>query len=207
LEDYPDSTQEIDVNLPNQKIDEINIMAFVDSDHAHNKVTRRSVTGLMIFLGRTPIFFSTSKRQGAIKTSTYGAEFCATMRTVVEELISIRYIIQCLGVKVEHASLLFSDNFGVVQNATMKKSLLKKKHVAISYHKVREAAACGIVHPLKIDGRYNFADVCTKAQTNIVFHTFVWKGHVWMTHNVRYTFLRLKPLKRAPNLTLKQAES
>jgi hypothetical protein len=38
---------------------------------------------------------------------------------------------------------LFGDNLGFVQNATMKDdSLLKKnKHVAISYHKVREAAA------------------------------------------------------------------
>ena len=50
---------------------------------------------------------------------------------------------------------------------------MKKKHVAISYHKVREAAACGIVHPVKIDGRYNFADVLTKAQTNKVFAMLV----------------------------------
>ena len=168
-EDYPEASEEIDAKLPTPKISEISITAFVDSDHAHDKVTRRSVTGMMIFLGRTPIFFS-SKRQGAIETSTYGAEFCA-MRTAVEELISVRYMMRCLGVKVEYASPLFGDNLGVVQNATMKESLLKKKHVAISYHKVREAAASGIVHPLKIDGRYNFADVCTKAQTNIVFHT------------------------------------
>ncbi len=53
--------------------------------------------------------------------------------------------------------------------------MLKKKHVAISFHKVREAAACGIVHPVKIaDGRYNFADVLTKAQTtNKVFAMLV----------------------------------
>jgi hypothetical protein len=93
------------------------------------------------------------------------------MRTAVEELMSVRYMLRCLGVKVEHASYLFGDNLGVVQNATIKESLLKKKHVAISYHKVREAAASGIVHPTKIDGKFNFADVCTKAQTNAVFHT------------------------------------
>ncbi len=168
-QEYPDSTEEINAKLPSPKVGEISITAFVDSDHAHDKVTRRSVTGLIILLGRTPIFFS-SKRQGAIETSTYGAEFCA-MRTAVEELISIRYMMRCLGVKVEHSSLLFGDNLGVVQNATMKESLLKKKHVAISYHKVREAAASGIVHPLKIDGKHNFADICTKAQTNNVFHT------------------------------------
>ena len=167
--EYPESSEEIDSNLPRPMIDEISITAFVDSDHAHDKVTRRPVTGMIILLGRTPIFFS-SKHQGAIETSTYGAEFCA-MRTAVEEIISIRYMMRCLGVKVEHSSVLFGDNLGVVQNATMKESLLKKKHVAISYHKVREAASCGIVHPMKIDGKYNFADVCTKAQTNIIFHT------------------------------------
>jgi hypothetical protein len=167
--DYPDSKEEIDVNLPKPLITEMSITAFVDSDHAHDKITRRSVTGLIILVGRTPIFFS-SKRQGAIETSTYGAEFCA-MKTAVEELIAVRYMLRCLGVTVERASYLFGDNLGVVQNVTIKESLLKKKHVAISYHKVREAAASGIVHPTKIDGKFNYADVCTKAQTNVTFHT------------------------------------
>ena len=148
-DEYPESSEEIDANLPKALIDEISITKFVDSDHAHDKITRRSVTGMIILLGRTPVFFS-SKRQGAIETSTYGAEFCA-MRIAVEEVISIRYMMRCLGVKVEHLSVLFGDNLGAVQNATMKESLLKTKHVAISYHKVREAAACGIVHPMKID--------------------------------------------------------
>jgi hypothetical protein len=167
--EYPESLEEIDSNLPPPPlIDKISITAFVDSDHAHDKITRRSVTGMIILLGRTPIFFS-SKRQGAIETSTSGAEFCA-MRTAVEEIFSIRYMMRSLGIKVEVSSVLFSENLGVLQNATMKESLLKKKHVAISYHKVREAAVYRIVHPMKIDGKYNFAYVCTKAQTNLVFH-------------------------------------
>ena len=131
---------------------------FVDSDHAHDKITRRAVTGLIIFVGRTPAFFM-SRRQGAVETSTYDAEFCA-MRIAVEETIAIHclYAMLSMGVRVAHASYLFGDNLGVVvQNVTIKDSLLKKKHAAISYHKVREAAACGIVHPVKIDGRYNFA--------------------------------------------------
>jgi hypothetical protein len=40
-----------------------------------------------------------------------------------------------LGVKVTNPTYMFRDNLGVVQNITMKDSLLKKKHVAISYHK------------------------------------------------------------------------
>ena len=48
-------------------------------------------------------------------------------------------------------------------------SLLKKKHVAIAYHRTREAAAAGIVHPIKIDGKNNFADILTKAVTGKTF--------------------------------------
>jgi hypothetical protein len=35
----------------------LDITVFVDSDHAHDKITRRSVTGLIMFIGRTPVFF------------------------------------------------------------------------------------------------------------------------------------------------------
>ena len=164
---YPDAKEEIDTNLPPPLIDEIEITAFIDSDHAHDKITRRSITGLMILLGRTPVFIL-SKRQGAIETSTYGAEFCA-MRTAVEEVQSIRYMLRCLGVKVAVASLICGDNLGVIQNCTVSDSLLKKKHVAIAYHKSRESAAAGIVHPIKVASKNNFADILTKAMSGPAF--------------------------------------
>ena len=75
-EEYPDAYEELDSKLPKPRIDEMAITCFVDADHAHDKVTRRSLTGIIIFVGRTPVFYS-SKRQGAVETSTYGAEFCA----------------------------------------------------------------------------------------------------------------------------------
>lgn len=164
---YPDAVEEIDRKLPKALIDELQITAMVDSDHAHDKVTRRSITGLIVLVGRTPVFFM-SKRQGAIETSTYGAEFCA-MRTAVEEVQAIRYMLRCLGVKVNTATLICGDNKGVVQNCTISDSLLKKKHVAIAYHKTREAAAAGIVHPIKINTADNFADLLTKALTGKTF--------------------------------------
>ncbi len=57
----------------------------------------------------------------------------------------------------------------MIQNVTTKDSLLKKKHVAISYHRVREAAAAGIIHPVKIDGTKNYADMLTKSLSERVF--------------------------------------
>ena len=162
-EAYPDAAEEIDAKVPQPRIDELEITVFVDSDLAHDRSTRRSITGLLILVGRTPVYFM-SKRQGAIATSTYGAEFCA-MRTAVEEVQSVRYMLRCLGVKIKHATLICGDNKGVIQNCTIPDSLLKKKHVAIAYHKTREAAAAGICHPIKIKSEHNFADILTRGVT------------------------------------------
>ena len=54
---YPDAAEEIDVKIPNPLVDELEITALVDLDHAHDKATRRSMTGLLILVGRTPVFF------------------------------------------------------------------------------------------------------------------------------------------------------
>ena len=166
-EQYPDAAEDIDTKIPIPRVDEIQITAFVDSDHAHDKVTRRSITGLLILIGRTPVYFL-SKRQGAIATSTYGAEFCA-MRTAVEEVQAVRYMLRCFGVRVKHATLICGDNKGVIQNCSLPDSLLKKKHVAIAYHKTREAAASGMIHPIKTRSEHNFADILTKAVSSKTF--------------------------------------
>jgi hypothetical protein len=158
---YPEAMEELDSNLPKPLVDEMCITALVDSDHAHDKVTQRSITGLLIFVGCTPVFWM-SKRQGGIETSTYGAEFNA-MKTAVEEIMSVRYMLRCLGVKVSKPTNVLGDNRSVIINSTNRDSLLKKKHTAIAYHKTRESAAAGIVRPLKVDSKDNFADMLTKS--------------------------------------------
>ena len=123
----------------------LQITFLVDSDHAHDKRTRRSITGIVGFVGSTPVLWS-SKRQGAVASSTYAAEFMA-LRQGTEEIVNVRYMLRCLGVPVDKPSYLFGDNFGVIQNASNPDSDLKKKHVAISYHFVREAIAAQILVP------------------------------------------------------------
>ena len=142
-------------------------------DHAHDNVTRRLTTGLLMLLGRTPIL-ATSKRQGTIDTSTYSAGFCA-MQTAAEEFQSVRYMLRCLGVKVSQASLVCGDNMGVILNSTVLDSLLKKKHVAIDYHKTRESAVAGIVHPIKVRLEHNFSDLLIKSVEGN-FLGFIWEA-------------------------------
>eukprot|EP00957_Ditylum_brightwellii_P200538 15288252-Ditylum_brightwellii.AAC.1 len=96
-EQYPEAEKVLDDKVPKPLFQELAITAYVDSDHVHDKVTWQSITGLIIFLGRTPVQYQ-SKQQGAVETSTYGAEFMA-IKTVVDEVMAVRYMLRCLGVK------------------------------------------------------------------------------------------------------------
>jgi hypothetical protein len=161
LEDYHDAREDIDDGLPIAYGTELMTSVFFDADHAHDHVTRRSISGIIVFVGSTPVLWH-SKRQGCIATSTYCAEFVA-MRQAVEEAISIRYMLRCLGVPVVTPTALYGDNFGVIQSAEVPEGELKKKHIAISYHYVREAIAAKIVNARWCRSHENFVDVCTKA--------------------------------------------
>ena len=57
---------------------------------------------------------------------------------------------------------IFVDNQSVFKNTTIPESKLKKKHVAICYHKVRECIAAGWVRIGWITSSLNLADLFTK---------------------------------------------
>eukprot|EP00957_Ditylum_brightwellii_P079597 6052738-Ditylum_brightwellii.AAC.1 len=73
---YSEAEENINDRLTKPFFDELAVTAYIDSDHAQNKLTRRLVTGLIIFVGCIPIL-NQSKRQGAVETSTYGVKFLA----------------------------------------------------------------------------------------------------------------------------------
>jgi hypothetical protein len=66
------------------------------------------------------------------------------------------------GVPIVGPANLFIDNGSVVANTINPESVLKKKHNAIAYHKVREAVAQGTIRIAKEDGKTNLADILTK---------------------------------------------
>ena len=111
-------------------------------------MTRRSVSGIIAFVGSTPISW-TSKRQGTIESSSYSAEFCAG-RVACKEAITLHYMLRSLGVTVPGPTRLCGDNLGMIMSSTNPDSEIKKNHVAISFHKLRESAAARIVNLIKV---------------------------------------------------------
>jgi hypothetical protein len=81
---------------------------YVDADHAHDLVTRRSMIGILIMLNNTPIRWI-SKRQKSVKTSTYGSELVAS-RIDMELILEVRYMLQSSGVALDGQALILGDN-------------------------------------------------------------------------------------------------
>ena len=115
---------------------------------------------MIAFIGSTPIHWL-SKRQGAIAASTYAAEFYA-LCVATEEAVNIRYMLRAFGIRLDGPTQVFGDNFSVITNAKDPDAKLKKKHVALSFHVVREAIAAGVIEPFWLKGAYNIADIMTK---------------------------------------------
>lgn len=168
---YPDAGEEIDDHLPDPYGEELDITCLVDADHAHDAATRRSISGFLIFVGRTPVVW-VSRRQGSTQASTYGAEFTA-LRYATEEILSVRYSLRAFGVPVTRATRIFGDNMSVLLNISAPDSQLKKKHLAIAYHIVRENVASSVLQAYYCPSQQNYSDFLTKplATTPFTYHT------------------------------------
>ena len=83
-------------------------------------------------------------------------------RIAVEIILEIRYALRMLGVPIEKTSLLMGDNNSVLLNTTLPLSMLKKKDLGCSYHRVREVVAARIIDCAYIPSEHNYTDILTK---------------------------------------------
>ena len=158
---YPDAIEKIPEDQLEPKGKGVQIMVEVDADHAHDLETRRSVSGVLLFINNTPMKWY-SKRQNTVETSTYGSELVAA-RIAVEMAMEYRYKLRMLGVPIIGKTIVYGDNQSVITNISIPSSMIKKKHHACAYHFLREAAAAGIVDYFYIKSKDNRADALTKA--------------------------------------------
>ena len=167
---YPDAQEDIPSDRPavppNSK--KVQITIFVDADHAHCEVTRRSVTGIVVFVNSTPVKFF-SKMQRTVETSTYGSELVAA-RIATDFAMEMRYNIRMLGYDLDGPTTILGDNNAVVLNTSVPSSQIKKKQLSCAYHRVREMIACKATRFIHIPSALNIADVNTKPLNGTLHH-------------------------------------
>jgi hypothetical protein len=158
---YGDVEEEKPPDAPEALGREFLMRAYVDSDHAGEKVTRRSRTGFIVYLNSAPIYWL-SKKQTAVEASSFGSEFMA-MKQCIECLRGLRYKLRMMGIPVTNPVFLYGDNQSVLWNTSVPDSMLKKKSNSIAYHFVREGAAKDEWRTSYVKTTINPADLLTKA--------------------------------------------
>jgi len=157
---YPNARESIPTNMPEPRGHSVNTFAYVDADHGGDITTRRSHSGILIFIQDAAVMWY-CKKQATVEASTHGVELVAT-RIAVELIEGLRYKLRMFGVPINGPTIIFCDNTSVVHNGTKPDSVLKKKHNSISFHIIRESAAAGFIQIVSVRSEDNLADILTK---------------------------------------------
>jgi hypothetical protein len=158
---YGDCKEQVPEDAPRPLGKPVIMTTYVDANLCHDMTTGKSVTGVLHFLNKTPIDAFT-KKQATVETATYGSEFVAG-RTATEQIMDNRISLRYLGVPIMGATYMFGDNKSVVDSSMRIASRLNKRHVLLSYHRVREAIASGVLYFIHIRGAINPADILSKS--------------------------------------------
>jgi hypothetical protein len=108
----PDAAEPIPPSAPEPLDNEVQLNIFCDAAHATCLATRRSTTGISIFLNGGPIRWY-SKRQNTIESSTSGSEFVA-MKIAMEMNAALQNKLLMMDVPIEGASNTFGDNASAI---------------------------------------------------------------------------------------------
>ncbi|MGH2415312.1 MAG: Ty1/Copia family ribonuclease HI, partial [Microcystaceae cyanobacterium] len=98
---------------------------------------------------------------------------------------------------------IIGDNMSVINNTTIPGSVLKRKHLSIAYHKVREAVAAGIITISHISSDMNIADLLTKSLPTQTFRRLLSRCMKGQGLLVDETHLTTEPMKRSSEKLLK----
>ena len=118
-------SEELPPNMPKPRGMGFTIVAKVDMDHASGTVTRRSRTGILVYLSCS-LVHRRSKKQTSIESSSFRAEFIA-MKQCCKYLHGLRYKLCMMGIPCDQPSYIYGDNQSVLASTTMLDSTLKKK--------------------------------------------------------------------------------
>lgn len=140
---------------------ELTLQGWCDSDWAACPITRRSLTGWIVFLGNSPLSWKT-KKQHTVSRSSTEAEY-RFMAAITCELKWLKGLLLSLGIHHPKAIPLFCDNQSALYLAQNPVFHERIKHIEVDCHFVRDAILDGLIAPTYVSTKDQLADIFTKA--------------------------------------------
>jgi hypothetical protein len=143
------------------------IAGYSDSDLAGDVDTRRSTTGLIFFLGSSPIAWQ-SQLQKSVALSSCEAEYVAATTAACQGVWLARLLgeiqqklADCITLKIDNQSAISLIMNPVFHDRT--------KHIDLRYHFIREYVEEGKVEPEFVSSEKQLADILTKPLGRVRF--------------------------------------
>jgi len=134
--------------------------AYLDADWASDKDDYISTTGYLLYLGRTPISWSSRKQLSVARSSTE-AEYKALADTA-SELLWVLSLFTELGHIPTANPVIYCDNLGATSLSANPVFHSRMKHIALAYHFIRENVQKGKFQVSFVSTDDQLADILTK---------------------------------------------
>lgn len=129
--------------------------------------------GYVVFLGRTPITWS-SKKQRFLAQSSTEAEYKA-LASIEGELLWLRNLLHEMGVKLPHVPVIYCDNLGATYLSANPVFHSCMKHLALAFHFICEQVQTGELRVTHVPTNDQLADGLTKPLNRIKFEMLMSK--------------------------------
>jgi len=140
--------------------DRIDMIGYVDVDHAGNHATRRSMTGYIFALNGMAVTWA-SQRQSVVALSTCEAEYIA-MAEPAKETLWLRTFLRELDFE-GGPMLVRGDNQGALKLAESEEHHRRTKHIDVRFRFLRDIIENGSLQLEYVITEDNMADALTKA--------------------------------------------
>lgn len=138
----------------------LSLHAYSDADCAGDVDDYISTNAFILYLGSTPIAWS-SKKQTSVTRSSTEAEYRAVAYTAAE-MKWVCSLLTELGVTLTHPPVVFCDNVGATYLSANPVFHSRMKHLALDFHFVRENVRSGALRVTHVSTKDQLADALTK---------------------------------------------
>ena len=145
------------------------LSAYCDADWAGNQDGRKSRTGYLLLLNKSPIIWS-SKLQKSVSLSSTEAEYISTCSGATSVLWT-RHLLEELGFTQQQPTVIYQDNKACINIALSRKQQPGIKHIDIRYFFLREKVAARVIKMVQVSTNEMTADIFTKQLSFPIFST------------------------------------